>query len=116
LYAATCRHCGREIVQHPSGVWIPRDGSSKSDPSGVYCLDPADERPRMSHEPMPPELAGAPRWLVPDSSRVGATAGSDAGSARRRIRAPRLRENVPMGLRRALVRLMDLARLRAAWW
>ncbi|WP_197508616.1 hypothetical protein [Mycobacterium sp. 1081908.1] len=64
---------------------------------------------------MPAELAGAPRWLVPDRSQIR-TEGADTGSARRRVRTPLLREIVPMGLWRALVRLRDLTRFRMAWW
>ncbi|OBI94466.1 hypothetical protein A9X00_00175 [Mycobacterium sp. 1245805.9] len=70
----------------------------------------------MLHEPMPSELAGAPRWLSPDTSRARATAGADSDSARRRSRAPRLREMVRTGLRCALLRLRSLTQFHMAWW
>ncbi|WP_197519341.1 hypothetical protein [Mycobacterium sp. E2327] len=89
----------------------------KSDPNGIYCPVSAGlRRPRMLHEPMPSELAGAPRWLSPDTSRVRASAGVGSDSKRRRIRRPRVPETVRMRLGRAFVRLKDLARLRMAWW
>lgn len=61
LYKAACRHCGRPIIQHPSGVWVPRVGTLASDPTGIYCQKPASwQRSEMLHEPMPVGLAGAP--------------------------------------------------------
>jgi hypothetical protein len=116
LYAATCRHCGREIVQHPSGVWIPRDGSLKSDPKGFYCR--AGGRPtQMVHEPMPAELPGAPRWLSPDTPESqGASPDDDRDRRRGRIRAPHLRETVRAHVRCALVRLRNLTQFHMAWW
>src|SRR6202023_3797338 len=81
LYAATCRHCGRAIVQHPSGVWIPREGTLKSDADGLYCHESAGgRRPRMLHEPMPSGLGGAPKWVSSDTSRASVTADVDADS------------------------------------
>jgi hypothetical protein len=114
LYAATCRHCGRAIVQHPSGVWIPRDGSLKSDPKGFYCQGSAGGRgPRMLHEPMPAELPGAPRWLSPDTAQVRADTVAPAQGANR----PRLpREAVAMRVRHFLVRIKEMMRFRMAWW
>lgn len=89
----------------------------KSDPDGIYCPVSAGlRRPRMLHEPMPSDLAGAPRWLSPDASRVRTTASVDGDSKRRRIRRPHVPEAVRMRLGRALVRLKDLARFRMAWW
>jgi hypothetical protein len=108
LYAATCRHCGRAILQHPSGVWIPRDGSLRSDPNGIYC----QKSGRRPHEPMPSGLAGAPRWLSPETSH-----GADAVSASQDSgRAWRPHEAVWMRVRHAVVRLKEIARFRMAWW
>jgi hypothetical protein len=78
LYAATCRHCGRAIVQHPSGVWIPRERPLKSDADRIYCHEAAGgRRPTMLHEPMPSGLGGAPRWVSSDTSGAGGTADVD---------------------------------------
>ncbi|WP_157900912.1 hypothetical protein [Mycobacterium terramassiliense] len=79
---------------------------------------------------MPSDLAGAPRWLSPDSSRARVTAAADTdsgpaaappegdreGRPRRRRRAPFIPEIVRIRLRHALVWLRDLARSRMAWW
>src|SRR5262249_11847418 len=118
LYAATCRHCGREIVQHPSGVWIPREGSLKSDPKGVYCQESAGERrPQMLHEPMPAGLPGAPRWLFSDTSQVRATEGADIVSPTRGANRTRLSgEVVAIRVRHFLVQLRNNTRFRKAWW
>ncbi len=121
MYAATCRHCGRQIVQHPSGVWIPRDGSVDSDPNGAYCRKSGGRRrARMLHEPMPAQLAGAPRWLAgvdADSAPQGASPKrSGEGRRRRHDRTPHLPAIIRTRVRRALVRLKDIARFRMAWW
>jgi hypothetical protein len=65
VYVATCRHCGRTIVQHPSGTWVPRDGTVNENPYGVYCQKLPDRRPDMFHEPMPSGLTGAPQLTSP---------------------------------------------------
>jgi len=58
-YRGVCRHCYTDLVQHPSGQWVPT-----SDPSGsLYCQE--NMSPgfcRVLHEPMPVGLKGAPIW------------------------------------------------------
>lgn len=120
LYAATCRHCGRQIVQHPSGVWIPGDGSVESDPNGFCCRKSGSgSRPRMLHEPMPFQLAGAPRWLAgvgTDSAPQGASPRRGRGRRRRHDGRPLVPAAIRMRARQALARLRDVARFRVAWW
>lgn len=52
---ATCRNCGIEIVQGPSGAWVP------TDPDNVlgFCVKKRRiGEPGMAHEPMPAGLVG----------------------------------------------------------
>lgn len=109
LYSAICRHCGRPIVQHPSGVWFPRQGSLKSDPKGIYCQTLEDQGgPEMWHEPMPAGLEGAPRWVISTAAQspIGAPeeaskksstpgAGGAAKPRRRRVNAPKPDQGQP---------------------
>lgn len=75
MFVANCRHCGKRIVQHPSGLWVPRDGTVETDPSGMYCqqLTPG-RRPDMAHQPMPSGLEGAPQWMSSDTAQAPITA------------------------------------------
>ncbi len=116
---ATCRHCGRPIVQHPAGTWIPRDGTLDENPAGIYCQTLANRRPEMLHEPMPSGLEGAPQWTSPDTARTRAAAddstdspqhsaaddrsGTTASARRKSGRTPPERQNIQMRIRRALV-------------
>lgn len=100
----------------------------QNDPHGFHCQGPAGgRRSGVLHEPMPADLAGAPRWLSPDTSGARATAGADTDSGpqaalqrdregRARRRALFIPEVVRIRLRHALVRLRDLARFRMALW
>ena len=73
---ATCRHCGRTIVQHPSGTWVPREGTLDMDPTGIYCQKLPNAQAEMLHEPMPSGLEGAPQLMSPDTDKVCAAANS----------------------------------------
>lgn len=52
---ATCRNCGVEIRQLPSGDWVPTD----SDNIMGVCRKGRVGQPLMLHEPMPAGLVGA---------------------------------------------------------
>lgn len=67
MYRATCRHCGKEIIRHPTGVWMltsGQQGLTEDDCDLVtLCQRPAPpDHIKMPHEPMPDRLKGEPRW------------------------------------------------------
>lgn len=81
LYQATCRHCGRPIIQHPSGVWTPRERTLPGNPTGIYCQQPTGGQGfQVRHEAMPSGLAGAPQWIGSGTARAAATPGEDPES------------------------------------
>ena len=61
---ATCRHCGVEIGQGPSGAWVPTD----VDDTRGFCVKKRVGESGMAHEPMPVGLRGAPRQSGPGHS------------------------------------------------
>jgi hypothetical protein len=63
-YQALCRHCTKEIFQHPSGRWfLVRDVASNDYHGRFVCRFTMYNQEPMHHVPMPKGLKGAPRWI-----------------------------------------------------